>query len=160
MDEQTIVSTEGSTAPERPANVAPRRRLVLVVAVLLLVAAAMIALYVVFVGPSNGSGVGFGTGGTECDLAERKTRFAIGEPISIAVDLNPELAAGTEVAFRLLGDGAELASYRGSLTLAESTDCIHTTLSGEPLPVGHYRFEVVVASDTQPPLSGEFDISS
>ena len=156
----TQSSAEPSGAPVPSTRYGSRRVRVLVIAVLVVVVAAIIAIYALLVGPSQGSAVRFGTGGSECDLAKRKSTFAVGEAISIAVDLDPELAAGTEIAFRLLGDGTELESYRGTLTLAESTDCIHTTLSGEPLPVGHYRFEVVVASDTTPPLSGEFDISA
>jgi hypothetical protein len=145
--------------PIEPSNRASRRRLLLVAAALVLVIAAIVAIYIVLVGPSSATRLEFGTGGVECDLVERKTRFTVGEPIRIAVDFNPELVTGTEVAFRLLRDGTQVESYGGSLILAEPTPCIHTTLSGEPLPAGHYRFEVVVASDTVPPLSGEFDIS-
>lgn len=163
MDELTPNSAEGGgvvpQAATEPSNRPSRRRLVLIVAALALVVAAVFAIYVVLVGPSSATRLGFGTGGVECDLVERKTTFTVGEPIRIAVDFNPELVIGTEVAFRLLRDGTQVDSYGGSLILAEPTPCIHTTLSGEPLPAGHYRFEVVVASDTVPPLSGEFDIS-
>jgi len=159
VDQQTPVSAEGSSPRSRLRPAAFGRRRVLVVAGLVLVVVAIVALFIVLSGPSAVSRVGFGVGGTECELAERRSQFTVGEPIRIAADFNPELVTGTEVAFRLLRDGAELDSYRGSLTLAEGTDCIHTTLSGEPLPAGHYRFEVVVASDTVPPLSAEFDIS-
>ena len=163
MDELNPNSAEGGGEVTRtataPSSWASRRRRVLIVAALLLVVAAVVAIYAVLVGPSTATRLGFGTGGVECELVERKTRFTVGEPIRIAVDFDPELVTGTEVAFRLLRDGTQVESYRGSLILAEPTPCIHTTLSGEPLPAGHYRFEVVVASDTVPPLSGEFDIS-
>ncbi len=150
---------ESQKSATEPPNRASRRRGVLIAASLVLVVAAIVAIYLVLVGPSSASRLGFGTGGTECDLDERRSSFTVGEPIRIAVDFNPELVIGTEVAFRLLRDGTQVESYAGSLILAEPTPCIHTTLSGEPLPAGHYQFEVVVASDTVPPLSGEFDIS-
>lgn len=161
MDELTQGSADGDAPAQstRPFGRALRRRHVLIVAAVTVLVLVIVAIYLVLVGPSSASRIGFGVGGTECELTDRRSTFAAGEDIRIAAEFNPELTTGTEVAFRLVRDGVELESYRGTLTLAEATDCIHTTLSGEPLSPGRYRFEVVVASDTIPPLDGAFEIS-
>ncbi|HEY8637096.1 MAG TPA: hypothetical protein VIL81_07505 [Candidatus Limnocylindrales bacterium] len=122
-----------------------------------------VAIYAVvlggFLGPGDSSSiesVGFGTGGTDCDLTTVGSTFAPADPIRSVAEFSPELPAGTVITMRLSLGGKELYGYRETLTLDTASGCISGPVSDIPLAAGHYRW--AVSPDSGPEAIGEFDI--
>jgi hypothetical protein len=112
-----------------------------------------------FLGPGDSSSiesVGFGTGGTDCDLTTVGSTFAPADPIRSVAEFSPELPAGTVITMRLSLGGKELDAYRETLTLDTASGCISGPVSAIPLAAGHYRW--AVSPDKGPEAIGEFDI--
>ncbi|MEA2620214.1 MAG: hypothetical protein QOC97_987, partial [Chloroflexota bacterium] len=112
-----------------------------------------------FLGPGDSSSiesVGFGTGGTDCDLTTVGSTFRPTDPIRSVARFSPELPAGTIVTMRLSLGGKELEAYRETLTLDTSSGCISGLVSDIPLAAGHYEWDV--SPNKGPDGIGEFDI--
>jgi hypothetical protein len=99
--------------------------------------------------------IAFGTGGSECTLAQMARTFKPDDPIRVAVEYTPSLPAGTVVTIRLFLAGAEVEGYPVTVTFDIATSCVFGNVSPGTLPPGTYRLEV--APDTAPAVSGEFE---
>jgi len=105
----------------------------------------------------NMQSIGFGRGGSECDLTDQARSFPHGVPVRFVMTFSPSLPAGGSAKSKLSKDGTELVDFRSTYTAAGSTSCIHATYP--PLDVGHYRLEVTISPSMMPPSSGEFDVT-
>ncbi len=125
----------------------------------ILVAMSLGAVYLfsqVNPGP-NIQSLGFGTGGSECELANVADTFAVSETIRFVAEFEPELPAGATVTVSIERDGVELTDLGDSITFDEAVPCIHGTVPvSEP---GHHRVVLVVEPSSMPPLEGEFDVT-
>jgi len=108
-------------------------------------------------GTSSIQTVGFGMGGTDCDLTTVASTFAPTDPIRAAAEFSPELPTGTTVTIWLSQNGHVLEDSRDGLKLDAPAGCVSGPLSDTPLTVGHYRWDL--SSDTGLAISGEFDIT-
>jgi len=164
----------GATWPGPPtgrisprAETGPRRgRQALLIGVLsvgaLVIAIPIIAFATLVVDPSGSSGpnnqsIGFGRGGSECELTDVARSFPHGVPVRFVMTFSPSLPAGGTAIVKLSKDGTELVDLRDTYTAQESTSCIHATLP--PLDVGHYRLEILVSPSKMPPMGAEFDVT-
>jgi len=142
--------------PDRPSQ---RRRLLIGLLVVgALVVASVVAASFDQSGSSgpNFASIGFGTGGSECNLTNDGRSFPLGVPIRAVLTFSPALPTGGTVRFKIERNGAELVALRETITVEEPAPCIHGTLS--PLEVGHYRVEYELTQTMMSPIRGEFDV--
>jgi hypothetical protein len=128
----------------------------------LLIAIPIIAFATLVFDPSGSSGptnqsIGFGRGGSECDLADQARTFPPGVPVRFVMTFSPSLPAGGTATMKLSKDGTELVDFRETYTAAGSTSCIHATYPS--LEVGHYRLEIAISPSMMPPMGAEFDVT-
>jgi hypothetical protein len=105
----------------------------------------------------NMQSIGFGRGGSECELTDVARTFPHGVPVRFVMTFSPSLPAGGTALIKMYKDGTELAYPSETYTAERSTSCIHATYPS--LDVGHYRLEVTVNPSMMPPASGEFDVT-
>ena len=135
-----------------------RRRRPLLIGCFLIVAlliAAPLVLTAILGGPSFQS-IGFGTGGSGCDLTNVASTFPRGVPIRDVLMFSPELAAGGTVTIKVELNGTELVDLRDTVKVDEPSGCIYGTWPA--LEPGHYRVEYKVSPSKMPPISGEFEV--
>jgi hypothetical protein len=137
----------------------PRRRRLLLLAGVILVA-VLGAFYVgmtLLSTPADSTRRGiveFGTGGSECSIDGVTSNFPSGTAsIYEVAHFAREVRAGEVVTFRVLQDGAEVASV--PRTFETTGDCLGGTLPSG-LPPGQYRIEYLAG--TEPLAAGEFSI--
>jgi hypothetical protein len=109
-------------------------------------------------GPADSDRTGtieFGAHGTGCRVDETASSFPSGT-VSVyeAAHYAREVRAGEVVTFRVLQDGAEVASV--DRTFDEAGDCLGGDLPG-PLPPGRYRIEHLAGAEVL--AAGESQIS-
>jgi hypothetical protein len=155
------VITSGSDAPangKRP----NRRRLGIGC---LIIGAVLVGLPLVFTAlldrqGSNGpelQAVGFGTGGSGCDLANVGSSFAVGVAIRDVLTVEPALQPGAVVTITTERNGTELVDLHETITIEEPAPCIYGTMPS--LDPGHYRVVYDVQPRSMPAISGEFDVT-
>ena len=102
--------------------------------------------------------IGFGTGGSQCTLANQAPSFAVGVPVQFVATFSPDLPAGSSVAISLSRDGTALPDLSGTVNVDVAENCIGGTWKS--LDAGHYLVTLTVSSGTgMPPLAGEFDVT-
>ncbi len=111
---------------------------------------------------SAGSGpemqsLGFGTGGSGCNLTDQASSFPVGVPIRVVLTLEPALRTGGSARFTIAKDGSELTEMGETISVAEPAPCIHGTLP--ELEVGHYRVQYAIDPSAISPIRGEFDVT-
>ena len=137
----------------------PRRRRLLLLGGVIIVA----VLGVVYIGmtllgtPADSAGRGtveFGTGGSGCSVDGTASSFPSGTAAIYEVaHFEREVRAGDVVTFRVVQDGAEVASV--PRTFDATGDCLGGTLPNG-LPPGQYRIEYLAGAENL--AAGEFDI--
>jgi hypothetical protein len=134
------------------------RRLIIrtVTRIVLTLSMAAIALGGCSMSP-NVVSVGFGTGGSECELTGGASSFTIGVPIRYALTISPALPAGGSVEIRVEKDGIELVELHDTVTVEEPAPCIYSTLAD--WEIGEYRFEYSIEPSALPPIVGEFEVT-
>lgn len=102
--------------------------------------------------------IGFGTGGSQCTLANDASSFAVGVPVQFVAVFTPELPAGDTVTITLSQDDKELTDMSGTVKLDAAQNCIGG--GWRTLTAGHYGVVLSSQADTgMPPLAGEFDVT-
>jgi hypothetical protein len=99
--------------------------------------------------------VGFGTGGTGCELSTSGDTFPAGTEVRIVATFSPNLPAGSTVSVSMERNGTALPSQHVTIRVDEPMNCIHGTIPS--LDAGHYRVLYESASIAGP-ISAEFDI--
>ena len=163
-------ATPGSPGPPTAwgvpdASGLPRRQRRLLLGCLLVgalaIAAPLIALYIY---EQSGSrepevmSVGFGTGGSGCNLTNVVSTFPLGVTIRNVATYSPALQAGSTVTITVERNGAELVDLRDTINIEQPADCIYGTIS--PPLAGHYRVQYELSPSNFPPISGEFEVTS
>ena len=136
----------------------------LVAAVVVLVVGAMLASFASRMtaeqsgemGP-NLVGLGFGTGGTDCELTGQTSTFREGQTIHVAMTMSPALPVGGTVTARLEKDGTELVGEKTTPPADGPSPCFWQILGN--LDVGHYLLTIQTDPSMMPPTTGEFDIT-
>ena len=101
--------------------------------------------------------MGFGTGGTECELTGTAEDYAVGTPVHVVVTFSPALQAGATVTITTMREGAERVSSRETVEIDRTTPCVFGTLP--ELEVGHHVVRVDVDPSAMQPLEGEIEIT-
>lgn len=100
--------------------------------------------------------LGFGTGGTGCNIEGNTRTFKVGVPIRTVLTWSPTLPTGSTITVTVEKDGAELDAPQ-TITVKEPTSCLWGTLP--ELEVGHYRVTYAFSSSQMPPATGELDVT-
>ena len=125
----------------------------------LLIATSLGAMYLFSQSNAGAStqSLGFGTGGSECELANVADSFTVGETIRFVAAFEPELPAGATVTVSIERDGTELTDLGDSVTFEDAVPCFSGTVpASEP---GQYRVVFEIDPSTMPPLVGELDVT-
>ena len=101
--------------------------------------------------------LGFGTGGSGCNLTDQASSFPVGVPIRVVLTLEPALRTGGTARFTIAKDGSELTEMGETISVTEPAPCIHGTLP--ELEVGHYRVQYAIDPSAISPIRGEFDVT-
>jgi hypothetical protein len=135
----------------------------LLAAVVVLVVGATLASYAALMGAEESGemgpnivALGFGTGGTDCELTGQASRFREGQTIRVVMTMSPALAVGGTVTARLEKDGTELIGEK-TTTAEGPSPCFWQSLSN--LEVGHYLLTLETDPSMMLPTTGEFDVT-
>ena len=121
-------------------------------------AALLLALVASGCEPAAVETIGFGTGGSNCTLANTASTFAAGVPVQFVATFAPNLPAGSSVAISLSQDGKNLPDLSGRVKLDAARNCIGGVWRS--LEAGHYRVVLKPSSGSAlPSLAGEFDVT-
>ena len=111
----------------------------------------------VAVGCSSGSvqTLGFGTGGTACEISGATTTFAVGQVVHMAATFSEP---PKHVEITVTRDGAP-DDHSGSIDMGEAENCVIANY--DDLVAGHYVVTLTpVPALATPPLSGAFEVTS
>lgn len=115
---------------------------------------AVAALFAI--GCSSGSvqTLGFGTGGTACEVSGSVTTFTVGQVVHMAATFS---VPPKHVDIAITRDGAP-DKHSGAIEMGETEDCVAATF--DDLVAGHYVVTLTpVPALATPPLSGAFEVA-
>jgi hypothetical protein len=101
-------------------------------------------------------GVGFGTGGSDCELTEVSSTFQEGTEIRVVVTFEPALMIGSTIEVDLERDGVAIPARHQTIDAQERMPCLYGVL--DQLDAGHYTVTSTVSPSQMPPVVGEFDV--
>jgi hypothetical protein len=102
--------------------------------------------------------IGFGTGGSGCDLAHAASTFSAGSAVDMVAQFSPALPSGDTVSVTVSRDGTPVPELGSSLTLDGPHDCLRGSMSN--LEPGHYQYAISSAVSTgMPTLTAQFDVT-
>lgn len=111
------------------------------------------ALLVIGCGTSEVASIGFGTGGTDCELDSVASTFAAGATVRMVATISP---LPTSVTINATKDGDPIQDP-DTVELDGSVPCVYGNLPN--LEAGHYQFVVTIPGSQMPPLTGDFDVT-
>ncbi len=97
--------------------------------------------------------IGFGTGGSGCDLTDKASTFPAGVTVLLVATFSP---LPSSVTITLTRDAA-LIDGPTTIKVDASLGCVNGRLPN--LEAGHYKIVVTVPASEMPPLTGEFDVT-
>ena len=103
-------------------------------------------------GGSEAASIGFGTGGTDCELQGEASTFSPGTTVHMVASFDPTPSSVTVMATK---DGTPLEPLR-SVDLDGTVPCIYADIAN--VRAGHYEFVVTNPESKLPPLAGGFDV--
>jgi hypothetical protein len=112
-----------------------------------------LALVVIGCGASEVASIGFGTGGTDCELESVESTFPAGATVRMVATITPLPGSVTIVTMR---DGEPIHDPQ-TVELDGSVPCTYGNLPN--LDAGHYQVVVTIPGSQKPPLTGDFDVT-
>ena len=101
--------------------------------------------------------MGFGTGGSECELTGTAESYVVGTPVHLVVTFSPALPAGATVTITTMREGAERVSSRKTVELDPTDTCVSGTLP--ELEVGHHVVRADFDPSSMPPFEADIEIT-
>lgn len=101
--------------------------------------------------------LGFGTGGSGCNLDRVTRTVTAGTPVHMVGTFSPELSSGSKVVVTVSVDGTAQPDLGGTIDIATPSDCVNGTIA--PHLPGHYVVRLKIEPSTMSALEGTFDVN-